>query len=273
MAVVFVVLTYLVAAIPFGLVITTLYGGDVDLRAAGSGNIGATNVARVYGWRLAGTVLLLDVLKGFLPVVLAQLWWPEAGIWWGGLVAGAAFIGHCFPVYLELRGGKGVATGAGAMLAIAPLPTLFAVVLWGGILALTGRSSVSALGATLGLIGLAAWLDPAVLSVAVLLAGGVAYTHVANIRRLVRGEEQEVIRPVRWGRGPGDRLSVDELLAQAPAGTSAPTAQWRERVHDPLATDEVPRPELEDGDVEHTVETPEIAVLEETDPRVFSPKR
>lgn len=233
MPVLYLLLTYLFAAVPFGLVVSTLYGNDTDLRQAGSGNIGTTNVARVFGWKLAVPVLVLDILKGLLPVLLAPLVLPDAGLWWGALVGAAAFVGHCWPVYLEFRGGKGVATGAGVMLALAPVPTLFAAAVWGAILALTGRSSVAALGATVSLIGLAAFITPAVLWVTVLLAVGVLVRHVANIRRLVAGEEKAVVRPVRWGsRGEGP--SADEVLQQGPGGSERTVPLWREEVADPL---------------------------------------
>jgi glycerol-3-phosphate acyltransferase PlsY len=235
---VYLVLTYLVAAIPFGLVVTTLYGGDVDLRAAGSGNIGATNVARLFGWRLALPVLLLDIGKGFVPVLLAPLVWPDGGVLWGGVVGLVAFLGHCYPAYLEFRGGKGVATGGGAMLALAPIPSLVAVGVWGGLLLVTGRSSVAALGATLGVVVLAGVLQPQVVWVAALLAVGVAIRHVANIRRLMAGEERAVIHPVRWGRRRAEKPSPEELLLQGPSGSEATVPLWREEVVDPLeATD------------------------------------
>lgn len=224
--------TYLLAAIPFGLVITTLYGGDVDVRASGSGNIGATNVARLYGWRLAGPVAALDVSKGCLPVALGTWLWADAGMLWGGLLATMAFIGHCFPVYLEFKGGKGVATSAGALLGLAALPTLAAAVVWMIILAVAGRSSVAALSAGAAFLALAWWLEPAVLPVGGVLVLGVLLTHVANIRRLVAGKESEIMRPVRWGRRT--ELSADEILSQGPGGGLTPPL-WREAVPDPLA--------------------------------------
>jgi len=236
MPVVYLALVYLLAAVPFGLVITTLYGGDVDVRAAGSGNIGATNVARVYGWTIAVPVLLLDALKGLLPVLLAPFVW-DAGLPWQGLVGLVAFIGHCWPVYLEFRGGKGVATGAGMMLGLAPVPTLFAIALWGAVLGLTGRSSIAALVATAGLVGLTGFLAFGALPFAGLLAIGILVRHTSNIGRIVRGEEQQVVRGVRWNRratGP----SAEAALAQGPAGGDASEPVWRERVEDPLKGDD-----------------------------------
>lgn len=220
------VLTHLVAAVPFGLVLSTLYGGDVDIRSAGSGNIGATNVARVYGWKLGLASLVLDVAKGLLPVLGAGWLWPDAGAWWPALVGANAFLAHCMSVFLEFRGGKGVATGAGAMLGIAPGPTALSVLVWLGVLGATGRSSVGALVASVALIGFTAWLQPAALPVVVLLAGGIGVTHLSNIRRLMQGEEAQIVRPVRWGRGPATDGAA--LMAQGPAGTGEPTPIWRE---------------------------------------------
>lgn len=233
-----VVLTYLVAAVPFGLVLTTLYGGEVDIRSTGSGNIGATNVARVYGWKLGLASLVLDLLKGALFVLGARLLWPEVGLWWPALVAGVAFLAHCFSVYLEFRGGKGVATGAGGMLAISPVPTLLAMAVWGLVLRLTGKSSVAALVAAVSLVGWCWLLDPAATWVVLLLVLGIAYTHMSNIRRIVAGEESQVVRPVRWGR----KKEVDpaELLEQGPSGSRDAPPAWREHVTDPLEiTDDV----------------------------------
>lgn len=232
--VLFLVLTYLLAAVPFGLVITTLFGGDQDLRAAGSGNIGATNVARVFGWKIAVPVLLLDMAKGLLPVLFARLLWPEGGQLWWGTVGAVAFIGHCWPVYLEFRGGKGVATGAGALLGLAPLPTLAAGAIWGLLLGITKRSSVAALGSTLAMVGIAAVFQPAVLPIAALFAGGVVLRHVANIGRLFRGEEAPVVgAAVRWN-GPTTGPTGASVLDQDPAGGDRPAPMWRERVPDPL---------------------------------------
>jgi glycerol-3-phosphate acyltransferase PlsY len=238
----FLLLTYLVAAVPFGVVVTTLAGVDVDVRASGSGNIGTTNVARVAGWRVAGPVLALDALKGFVPVALAPFFWSFDAAWlptWGAVVALTAFVGHCWPIYLELRGGKGVATGAGALLALAPEPTLLAIVVWIAVLALTGRSSVAALGATFGLVAFSAWLAPGVLPVTALLALGVLIRHVANIRRLVHGEEQELVRPVRWG-GRRQDATLDDVLAQGPSG-GASASIWH-------PVDQAAVPRVEDGE-------------------------
>ena len=235
----FLIVTYLVAAIPFRLVITTMYGDDADIRRTGSGNIGATNVARVYGWNLAAPVLVLDIGKGLVPVVIAQLIWPDSGIWWPSAVAITAFFAHCFSVYLEFRGGKGVATGAGGLLALTPWTTLPAAVIWVTLLALTGRSSFAALGAAVALVGMTGYFNPVALPVVGAIALGIAFTHATNIRRLVRGEEKQVMRPVRWGRTTSEKPTASDLLLQSPSGSAAGASLWKEPIGDPLEVDEV----------------------------------
>lgn len=222
-------LAYLLAAVPFGLVVTTLYGGDADIRTSGSGNIGATNVARVYGWGLALVVLALDAFKGFVPVLLAGAMWPDAGPWWPALVLTTVFLAHCFPIYLEFRGGKGVATAAGGLLALTPWVALSAAVVWALALRLSGRSSIAALAAVVAVVAVAAVVDPDVLPIVLLVAVGIVATHVPNIRRLVRGEEGAVIRPVRWGRASEAHPDPEALLHQGPAGTPTAPPVWAER--------------------------------------------
>lgn len=214
-------LVYLVAAVPFGLVVTTLYGGDVDIRMSGSGNVGATNVARVYSWRLAAPVLLLDMAKGLLPVLLLRVFFPDATIWLQSAVVMTAFFAHCFPAYLEWRGGKGVATGAGGLLGVMPVPTLIAALVWLATLMGTGRSSVAALLGVLGVVTATALIEPNHLPLVVLLGVSVALTHASNIRRIVRGTETSVVKPVRWGRERPEDAVARDLLEQDPGGRKA----------------------------------------------------
>jgi glycerol-3-phosphate acyltransferase PlsY len=222
---VFLGLAALVAAIPFGLVVTSLYGGDADLRTHGSGNIGATNVARVYGWRLAGLVIALDMAKGFLPVLLALWMWPEDGVWFPAITMLVCFFAHCFPPYLDFRGGKGVATGAGGLLALSPTVTVPAAAVWVAVVAATGLSSVAALGATAAAFLLAWTLDPEVVPAVALLGIGIVATHVPNIRRLLRGNEDMVLKPVRWGRATAVPADAETLLQQGPDG-GPPSDPW-----------------------------------------------
>ncbi|MGC6493247.1 MAG: glycerol-3-phosphate 1-O-acyltransferase PlsY [Myxococcota bacterium] len=228
MPLLFLLFTYLFAGVPFGLLVGTLYGDDQDVRTAGSGNIGATNVARVYGWRLGVPVLLLDLFKGLGPVMLASSLFGSE--WMALLTAAAAFGGHTFSPYLHFKGGKGVATGGGAMLALAPVPTLGAFGAWGTILVLTGRSSLASLGATVAILVLCGALQPTVLTLAVPLSIGIVALHSANIRRLLRGDEDAVIQPVRWGRSANSGLSLEELVERGPAGGSLKEAWWHQAV-------------------------------------------
>lgn len=124
---------YLIGAIPTGVILTRLAGGE-DIRSAGSGNIGATNVYRVAGRKLGVITLIGDCLKGAIPTLLAQQTFnfSETGV---ALVALAAFIGHCYPIYLGFKGGKGVATALGVFLVLSPLSVLcvlfvFVLILW-----------------------------------------------------------------------------------------------------------------------------------------------
>src|SRR5467141_827604 len=119
---------YLLGSIPFGLLLTKLFGGG-DVRKAGSGNIGATNVARVAGPLPGILTLLLDAAKGAAAVWLAARFSNESATWMM-FAALAALIGHCFPVWLKFRGGKGVATAAGVFLMLSPLALLGSVIVF-----------------------------------------------------------------------------------------------------------------------------------------------
>src|SRR5262245_17383006 len=126
--------SYLLGAIPFGLLVARVFAG-VDVRAAGSGNIGATNVGRTSGKWLGILTLVLDGAKGAAPVLIAEqvLDQPIAVVAGAGL---AAVLGHVFPVYLRFRGGKGVATGAGVFFAISPVAALIATAVFAVVVAL-----------------------------------------------------------------------------------------------------------------------------------------
>jgi glycerol-3-phosphate acyltransferase PlsY len=135
---------YLLGSIPFGLIFTKL-AGTQDIRAIGSGGIGATNVLRTGRYGLAAATLLADVLKGMVAVLLAAWWFGHDA----GLVAGlAAFLGHLFPVWLKFKGGKGIATGLGVLLAVSWQAALAAAVIWIAVAAATRYSSVASLVAS-----------------------------------------------------------------------------------------------------------------------------
>ncbi|MCH2486203.1 MAG: glycerol-3-phosphate 1-O-acyltransferase PlsY [Erythrobacter sp.] len=182
-------LGYLTGSIPFGLLLTKAAGlGDV--RQQGSGNIGATNVLRTGNKGLAAATLLLDLLKGLIAVVLAGAIWGEVAM---AFAAGAAVIGHCYPVWLGFKGGKGVATNAGVSFGLAwPIGLVYALV-WLGVLAafrissLAGMCAVVAAAAAAPLFGYPQFF-PVLAAIAVL----VIYLHRANIARLMKGEEPRV---------------------------------------------------------------------------------
>lgn len=179
---------YLVGSIPFGLFIAGLRG--VDIQAVGSGNIGATNVARNLGVPLAVLTGVCDLAKGTLPVLAARILMDSAvGI---SLVAFAAVLGHCASIFLDFRGGKGVATSAGVLLVVMPLPTLGAAIAWGGMMALTKISSVSALVALPVLLILMLVFRPSDLQwlpLFLALGGLVVWRHRENLAKLRKGSE------------------------------------------------------------------------------------
>ena len=180
---------YLSGSVPYGLLLSRMAGLG-DIRKIGSGNIGATNVLRTGNKKVAAATLLLDALKGVVPVLaFGALLGREAG-----LVAGiAALIGHVFPVWLGFRGGKGVATGAGVLLAAAWWLGLACALIWLAMAKVTRISSASALTACFA-APLIAWLagDSQLAIFALALALLIAWRHQANIRRLLAGTEPRI---------------------------------------------------------------------------------
>jgi len=180
---------YLLGSIPFGLILTRLAGAG-DIRKIGSGNIGATNVLRTGRKGLAAATLLADLAKGAVPVALAQAWLgPDIAV----ATAAGAVLGHCFPVWLGFRGGKGVATAAGVMLGLTPLvvvPALavFIVTVWASRFVSLG-SILAALTAPL-----AGWLLGSYQAAELYALIGllVIVKHHANIRRLLGGTESRL---------------------------------------------------------------------------------
>lgn len=182
-------LGYALGSIPFGLLLTRLAGlGDV--RQIGSGNIGATNVLRTGRKGLAAATLLLDAAKGAAAVLIAHACFgPMAA-----MVAGfGAFLGHVFPVWLKFKGGKGVATFLGVLIAMAwELAAIFAIV-WLIVAATTRISSLSALVATIAVPVAACVLDyNQIAVVSALMAAIILIKHRGNIRRLLAGEEPKI---------------------------------------------------------------------------------
>ena len=182
------VIGYVLGSIPFGVLLTRASGAG-DLRTIGSGNIGATNVLRTGRKGLAAATLLLDVLKGAAAVLLVRALWPGEEM----LAAAAAFLGHCFPLWLAGKGGKGVATLMGIVLALHwPIGVAFAGV-WLGLLAITRISSLAGIAAAAS-APLAAALFGRFDLVLLLIALGliVLWKHSANIDRLLAGTEPRI---------------------------------------------------------------------------------
>jgi acyl phosphate:glycerol-3-phosphate acyltransferase len=183
-----IVLAYLLGSLSFGLLIARMYGG-ADLRRRGSGNIGATNVARTLG-KTAGILTLLgDGAKGLVAVLLAQVW-GQASIL-PAVVACAAVLGHMFPLYHGFRGGKGVATALGVLLPTLPLPLLGGLLVWLVVMTIWRYVSVGSILAALVVPLLAVlWSYPwSLVLAAVLIALLVLYKHRDNVHRLRQGSE------------------------------------------------------------------------------------
>ena len=198
-AVLIIVLSYMVGSTPWGFLIARSRG--IDIRQHGSGNIGATNVLRVVGKKWGVLCFVLDFFKGLVPVLLIGLWLAEmlpVGADVGRLLAAAATVcGHVWPVWLKFKGGKGVATTVGALLAVSWPAITVAALVWAAVFFLTRYVSLASLCAAvmlpLGFVGVAVlggkpvW-DPALILL-ILLALLVVFRHRSNVMRLIQGTE------------------------------------------------------------------------------------
>lgn len=185
-------LGFALGSIPFGLILTRAAGlGDV--RNIGSGSIGATNVLRTGNKGLAAATVLLDAAKAVIPVLVAGAVWPHPDGMSEGIAAVAAVAGHCFTPWLSFKGGKGFASAAGALGALAWPAMLACAAIWGATLFLSRISSVSSLVSVIA-APLVAWLlgYGAVIPPLIAIAAIVIVQHRANIGRLMRGEEPKV---------------------------------------------------------------------------------
>jgi glycerol-3-phosphate acyltransferase PlsY len=182
-------LAYLLGSIPSGFVLTR-WAGLGDIRKIGSGNIGATNVLRTGRKGLAIATLLFDLLKGAIPTFIAWRWFgPDMAV----LAGAGAFLGHCFPVWLGFKGGKGVATAAGVILGFTPSVMAILLLAFIAVVALTRYVSLASI-LTAVFAPVVAWLLGEVQSAQLylLLAVIVVVKHHANIARLLKGQESKV---------------------------------------------------------------------------------
>ncbi|MBA2685680.1 MAG: glycerol-3-phosphate 1-O-acyltransferase PlsY [Gemmatimonadaceae bacterium] len=191
-------IAYLAGSIPFAYIAGKLFKG-IDLREHGSGNLGATNVFRVMGWKIASVVMLLDMAKGALPVsLLPARFAPRNPVLWAIAFGVAAILGHVKSVFLLWKGGgKGVATAGGVFLALAPIPSLISLSVWGIVLYLSGYVSLASLASAVTLtIAVAVMVGPTspIAITCALITAFVFWTHRANIGRLKRGEENRFRR-------------------------------------------------------------------------------
>ena len=197
--------SYLLGSIPFGYLAGRLVG--IDIRQAGSGNVGATNVVRILGKKYGYPVFALDVLKGFGAVEIAILMALGRSPAWnspetcGILAAISSVLGHLYPPWLKFRGGKGVATSAGALLALTPVATLIGIAIWIIVFWLTRYVSLASITAAVVLpivILVASWQDQNKGKPLVYFSGCVAalviWRHRSNLSRLMRGTEPRFTR-------------------------------------------------------------------------------
>jgi acyl phosphate:glycerol-3-phosphate acyltransferase len=188
-----VIAAYLIGAVPFGLLFTRLFSG-IDVRTVGSGNIGATNVLRAAGKKVAVLTLLADGLKGFLPVFLARLLFHDDSI--TALSGAAAILGHVFPVYLRFKGGKGVATSFGVVLAVSPWTGVVALLAWLIAAIIWRYSSLSALIAFASYPFVTFAVPPPPSKpyglLSLFIFGMTYYRHRENIKRLIAGSEPKI---------------------------------------------------------------------------------
>ncbi|MFQ6729826.1 MAG: glycerol-3-phosphate 1-O-acyltransferase PlsY [Alphaproteobacteria bacterium] len=182
------IISYLLGSIPMGILLTRM-AGKGDLRQVGSGNIGATNVMRVGGLRMAGLVWILDMLKAIVAVFIGKYVAGDAFGAWCGFVA---IVGHCYPIWLKFKGGKGISSLFGTLLAVSPLSFVVCGVEW-LLVALT--SGVSSLGATvvfclIPVLGFAISIDVGFAFLAIGLL--CMWRHRGNIIRLITGSESKI---------------------------------------------------------------------------------
>jgi glycerol-3-phosphate acyltransferase PlsY len=192
---------YLIAGIPFGYLLAKQFAG-VDIKNAGSGNIGATNVLRVVkekdaslAKKLGAITLFLDAIKGIVVILVAKLLGAPEGVLW--TLAVLAVVGHCFSAFLFFEGGKGVATGFGVFLVMMPIPALIAIVVWLGAAKGLKISSISSLIGLVAFIIASYVLYPEVPEIGShapiwIIAGIIFYKHIPNIVRLFNKEEGKV---------------------------------------------------------------------------------
>jgi len=184
------IFAYFLGAVPTGVILTRAFS-NVDPRTQGSKNIGATNIYRTAGKKLGIITLLGDILKGLIPVIIAR--GSLDSHFWIGAVALAAFLGHLYPIYLKFKGGKGIATGLGVFLALAPLEALLSFLVFAAVVYKWRYISLGSLAATAAFPAFLALLNPHSIYIpfATLIGALIFYRHRENIERLLAGKENK----------------------------------------------------------------------------------
>jgi len=194
----FYILAYTISGIPFGYILAKQFAG-VDIKKAGSGNIGATNVLRVVketnpslAKKLGAATLALDALKGAVVLIIAILSGVGQEVLW--TIALLSVVGHCFSPFLGFEGGKGVATALGVLIVLIPIPTLIAIAIWFISAKLLKISSLSSLIALAALIIASYIITPQIPHAPLwIIAWIIFYKHIPNIMRIIKKEEGKVI--------------------------------------------------------------------------------
>ena len=188
---------YLLGSVPFGVLVAKAFDRGFDLRQAGSGNIGATNVARTLGKGAGVLTLILDAGKGVFALALARIFLEGPAYLWLALVGGAVFLGHVFSIYLRFKGGKGVATAFGVVLFLSPETAFVLIVLFVAVVYFTRYISLGSLCAAVGLPVTMAFLGKSreYVTLSLLIGFLVIYTHRENVHRLLAGQESKFGEP------------------------------------------------------------------------------
>ncbi len=189
---VLVLIAYFLGSLPTALLVVRLMTGE-DVRRKGSGNIGGTNALRAAGWKAGVAVTVIDVAKGALAVWLMRLYNPESG--WVAAAMLAVVVGHCYPVWLRFRGGKGVAAGFGAFLVIAPLSALAALGVWFVVLVISRWVAMASMVASAVFPLALKMIDsPDMVTLISVSAAAVLiiFRHASNIRKMLTGEEVRI---------------------------------------------------------------------------------
>jgi glycerol-3-phosphate acyltransferase PlsY len=191
MKIIFVIMSYLLGAVPTGYLVVKITARQ-DIRQFGSGSTGTTNVLRYRGWKTAVPVLIFDLLKGFLPVFLACAWLADRRLAWLALIAAVA--GHCYPVYIKFKGGKGVATSLGGFLYFSPRAFILVLLIIIIMLAIFRYVSLATLTGLLAYSPLMAVIERSFLSAvgAFLIFLLVMARHHDNLKRLLSGTERKL---------------------------------------------------------------------------------